>query len=138
MLRKERIKKMRFYGKAVLVGVAIGLGLVLITPKCESVREKDLINMSSQLKTPGLDFVLDSLSAEGYASENHYPIFVRLVKHHLGKDPFDDAVAIAKSLKAHTGTPVKVQLDFHGGKVFAHPDKGIIDPLDLIDTTGRE
>ncbi len=116
------------YSNAILIGIGMGILLVFITPRCEKAGTMDLDENIGSLHISELSVVIDSLRAEGYAVENHYPAYIRFVKPNIHTDPAKDAVAIAKALQAHTGVSVKVQLDIGEGSYYADPDEGIIDP----------
>jgi hypothetical protein len=127
-----RRKSATDYKKAVYIGLGIGILLILITPRCIDVPLKDGTDKANIGEDPQLTFVIDSMRAEGYAVSNHYPVYIRFVKTQLGKDMTRDATAIAKALKSHTGISIKVQLDAEGGSVIVDPDRGVIDPQEII------
>jgi len=120
------------YLKAVLLGIGIGFLLVLITPKCLDVETKSGSTVITTSSDPEFTFVIDSLKAAGFAVENHYPVYIRLIKRRVDGEIVSHAMSIAKSLKTHTGNSVKVQIDANGGSVTVDPDRGIINPSEII------
>lgn len=128
MPKKEKIG----FWKAVLLGFGIAIIFILITPRCLDVEEKSTSRKTHFSDNAEFRFVLDSLRSVGYAVENHYPIYIRVVKNRVPGDIVSHANAIAKSIKAHTGMPIKVQVDANGGTVIVDPDRGIIDPTKAI------
>lgn len=131
-MRKKNETK---YGNAVLIGLGVALLLILFTPRCQKVDSVQEADIGGNYNDPELNFVLDSLRRSGFSVVNHYPVYVRVVKRNVGGDTEGTAMAIAKSLKDHTGKSVKVQLDAEGGTTLADPDKGFIDPSQLIELT---
>ncbi len=126
---KHRRKRRIPFVEAAVTGAIVGLLFIFIAPRCEKPPEKLVIDYSTNARTPELDQALQTLSQQGYAIENHYPIYIRLYKARIPGDERSEAMRIAKFIKAATGEAVEVQLDFDGGRYFAHPDKGIIVPV---------
>ena len=121
------------YGQAVLVGFALGLLFVLITPRCQAPSSVDANARVNIDRDPGLAFVIDSLRAEGFAVVSHYPVYVRFVKNNTDDDPVQTAISIAKALQYHTGVDdIKAQLDLATGTYLADPNRGIIDPSEIL------
>ncbi|MCK5832870.1 hypothetical protein KAH81_04270 [bacterium] len=126
---RHSFKKRIPFLEAIATGVLLGILLIFFTPRCQPEPAKVIIDYSSNIKIPELEFVLDSLSQNGYSIDNHFPIYVRLYKPVIPGDEKEEAVRIAKAIKGNTGANVQVQLDFDGGRYFAHPEKGIIIPI---------
>ncbi len=121
------------YGEAVVVGIAIGLFFLLITPRCQEPSYVDPQARAKIRRDPGLAFVIDSLRAEGFAVESHYPIYVRFVKSKVDGDPAVVAFSLARALVHHTGVEdIKAQLDLADGTYLADPKRGLIDPEEII------
>ncbi len=129
MRKKVRTK----YGQAVLLGLGIGLLLVLITPRCQAPSKVDAQARVQIQRDPGLQFVIDSMRAEGFAVESHYPVYVRFVKANVDGDPAVVAFSIARALQNHTGIEdIKAQLDLTEGTYIADPNRGLIDPEEIL------
>jgi len=129
-LRKKGKTK---YGEAVLIGFAIGFFFMLITPRCQEPSYIDPQARAKIKREPELAFVIDSLRAEGFAVESHYPIYVRFVKTKVDGDPAVVAFSLARALAHHTGVPdIKAQLDLADGTYLADPKRGLIDPQEIV------
>ncbi len=128
-MRKRRITN---YPKAVMIGVALSVLFVLITPRCQSPSKVNPNKSYGVRRDPGVAFVIDSMRACGFAVESHYPVYVRFVKRQISGDPIIEVQNIARTLKNHTGISIKAQLDLSDGSYLADPDRGIIDPTEII------
>jgi len=126
-----RKKQLTNYPQAVLIGVAIGILLVLITPRCEKATSGDVDRALKIEADPSLTFVIDSMRAEGYSVENHFPIYIRFIKHRVSGNAEQNAISIAKALREHTGIDVNVQVDCNNVTYFADHN-GIIDPQKAV------
>lgn len=130
-MRKKNPTK---YGQAVLVGLLIGLFLILITPRCQEPSDVDAHARVKIDPDPGLRFVIDSMRAEGFAVESHYPVYVRFVKAEVEGDPVVVAFSIARALQRHTGIEdIKAQLDLAEGTYLVDPNRGLIDPEEIME-----
>ena len=141
MVRKRRpIKRQKdvSYLNAVWIGIGIAVALMFITPRCETVQYRELPVLYSRLDDPEIKAVVDSLRGEGYAVENHYPVYIRFVKDRIDGDPNKEAMRIARAVMENTGERVKIQLDFSTGKVYADPVEGLIDPMDFMEEVELE
>ncbi|HHS50049.1 MAG TPA: hypothetical protein ENN07_02925 [candidate division Zixibacteria bacterium] len=123
--RKRRIP----FIEAIITGVLLGVVIIFFAPRCQPPPAEFSPDYNISVTNPQLDFVIDSLSRRGYAIQNNFPAYVRLYKAKIDGDPRHEAVEIAKTFKAHTGENVQIQLDFEGGRYFAHPERGIITPV---------
>gem|GEM_PF-2127314 len=126
---KYRDKKRIPVAEAIGTGVLLGLLIIFFSPRCQPPPDKVVIDYSTNVEIPELTEVINKLSQEGYAIENHFPVYIRVYKRSIEGDEKEDALRIAKMVKDYTGTSVQIQLDYDGGRCFAHPDKGIIVPV---------
>ncbi len=117
----------------MLIGLALGFLFVLITPRCQEPSQVDTYTQTRIKRDPGLAFVIDSLRAEGFSVVSHYPIYVRFIKAKVDGDPVVVAFSIARALAHHTGIPdIKAQLDLADGSYIVDPQRGLIDPSEII------
>lgn len=126
---KSRGKKRIPWLEALGTGILLGLLIIFFSPRCQKPPDKVVIDYKTNVQIPELNQVLDSLSRQGYSIQNHFPVYVRLFKGSIDGDPKEEALRIALVLKERTGSSVQVQLDYDGGRCFAHPEKGIIVPV---------